>query len=63
MLKSHAKQIDTIDTTAMKQLRKKKKKKKKRTIKRRQNRSAALGRPAMKSLGAYTSLRSTNPRP
>ena len=28
-----------------------------------QNRSAALARPAMKSLGASTSLRSTNPRP
>ena len=28
-----------------------------------QNRSAALGRPAMKLLGDSTSLRSTNPRP
>ena len=28
-----------------------------------QNRRAALGRPAVKLLGAWTSLRSTNPRP
>ena len=35
----------------------------KRTTMRNQNRSAALGRPAMKLLGASTSLRSTKPRP
>ena len=35
----------------------------KRTTMKNQNRSAALGRPAMKLLGASTSLRSTNPRP
>ena len=35
----------------------------KRTTMRNQNRSAALGRLAMKLLGASTSLRSTNPRP
>ena len=38
----------------------------KRTTKRRQNRIAALGRPAIKLQGgggASTSLRSTNPRP
>ena len=36
----------------------------KRTALRNQNKSAALGRPAMKLLGvASTSLRSTNPRP
>ena len=38
MLKSHTRQINTQDTTAMKRARKK------RTNKRRQNRSAALGR-------------------
>ena len=43
MLKSHTRQIDTIDITAIKRARKKNK--------RRQNRGAALGRPAMKSLG------------
>ena len=44
MLEPHTKEIDTIDTAAMKRA-------KKRTILRRRNRSAALGRPAMKLLG------------
>ena len=61
MQKSDTRQIDTA---AMKRARKKMKKKK-RTTKRRQNRSAAVGRPAMKSLGGGTSacFRPTNPRP
>ena len=48
MLESHTREIDTIDTAAIKQARKKSKENKKRTTVRRQNRSAALGRPAMK---------------
>ena len=35
----------------------------KRKTTKNQNRSAALGRPAMNILGASTSLRSINPRP
>ena len=48
MLKLHTRQIDTTDTTTMKRA-----KKNKRTTKRRQNRIAALGRPAMKLLGGF----------
>ena len=48
MLESHTRKIDTIDTTIIKRARKKNKY---RRVKRRQNRSAALGRPAMKLLG------------
>ena len=43
MLKLHTRQIDKTDTTMQRA--------NKRTTKRRQNRIAALGRPAMKSLG------------
>ena len=35
----------------------------KRATMKNQNRSAAMGRPAMKLLGASASLRSTKPRP
>ena len=48
MLESHTREIDTIDTAAIIRARKKMEK---RTTVRRQNRSAALGRPAMKLLG------------
>ena len=54
MLESHTREIDTIDTAAIKRARKKKEKKiKKNNCEdvRRQNRSAALGRPAMKLVG------------
>ena len=47
MLKLHTRQTDTIGTTTMKRARKKMKS---GTTRRRQNRSAALGRPAMGSL-------------
>ena len=57
MLESYTRQIDTIDTTTIKRIRKK-------TVKRtKKNRIAAFGRPAMKVLGSLISLRSTNPRP
>ena len=45
MLESHTRQIDTRDTTTIKRARKEIKK---RPTDRRQNRNAALGRPAMK---------------
>ena len=48
ILKIHTRQIDTTNTTTMKRA-----KIFKRTTKRRQNRIAALGRPAIKLLGGF----------